>query len=38
MDKAIRVQTLDEAVYISHNTDILGKGMHATVLLAMNKL
>ena len=31
MDTATRVQTLDEAVSISFNTNTLGKGMNPTI-------
>ena len=34
----IYVQIMDEAVWISHSTNILGKGMNPTILLkAMSK-
>ena len=33
MDLAIRVQILDDTVYISHNANSLGKGMHLPFLL-----
>ena len=32
MDMAIRVQILDEADYISHNTETLVKGMNPIIL------
>ena len=32
MDQATRVQILDEAVYISHGTYALGKGMNHPLL------
>ena len=32
MDTVIRVQILDKAVYISHSTNTLGKGMNPTIL------
>ena len=35
MDMATRVQILDEADYISQNTNTLGKGMNPTILLAV---
>ncbi len=32
MDTVTQVQILDEAVFISHNANIFGKGMHPTIL------
>ena len=32
MDMVTRVQNLDDPVSISHNTNILGKGMHLIIL------
>ena len=32
MNPATQVQTQDEAVYISHNANTLGKGMNLTIL------
>ena len=38
MDTATQVQILDEAAYISHRANIIGKGMNQTILhLAMGK-
>ena len=38
MDMATQVQILNKAVYISHSTNTLGKGMNPIVLLsAMGK-
>ena len=33
MDTVIQVQILDEAVSISHSANIIGKGIHPTLLL-----
>ena len=39
MDTVIGVQNLDKAICISHRANILGKGMHPTILLTvMGKL
>ena len=35
---ATQVQTLDEAVCITDSTNIHGKGMNSTILLAMGRL
>ena len=32
MDTSLRVQILDEAAYISHSTDTLGKSMNPIIL------
>ena len=38
MDMVTRIQILDQAVCISHSANILGKGMHPTILpLALGK-
>ena len=34
MDTVIKVQNLDEAVYISHTGTTFGKGMNQTILLS----